>query len=113
MRGWQILFLLPICLHPLGAQPQLRLEPGFHSGTITSLAMDSAERFLVTAADDKTIRVWDLASIRQPNIRQLRVLRLPAGDVDESRMYSAAITPDGSTIAAAGPQLRSIYIFDR
>jgi hypothetical protein len=94
-------------------QPQPRLELGFHTDDITSLAMDSAERFLVTASSDRTVRVWDLASLRQTEIRQLKVLRLPSGDVKEDRAYSAAITPDGSTIAASGPASRSIYIFDR
>lgn len=108
-----VLFGLLLCPATRAAQPQPKLEPGFHTGTITSVAMDSAERFLVTAADDRTVRVWDLESIRQPPIRLLRVLRLPDGGIDESRMYSAAISPDGSTIAAGGPQSRSIYIFDR
>jgi hypothetical protein len=102
------LFLLLTWAHGLWAQPRLRLELGFPSGSILSLAMDSAQRFLVTASDDQTVRVWDLATIRQ-----LNVLRLPAGDLDESTMYSAAITPDGATIAAGGPRSRSIYIFDR
>ena len=41
----------------LQAQPQLRLELGFHVGAIKSLATDTAEKFLVTASDDKTVRV--------------------------------------------------------
>jgi len=45
------LFLLVLC--PLGAR-QFRLEPGFYTGSITSHFHDSAERFLVTSADDRT-----------------------------------------------------------
>jgi WD40 repeat protein len=92
-------------------QPQLRLELGFHLGAIKSLSTDAAEKFLVTASDDKTVRVWDIASGRQ-----LNVLRPPIGDADEGKMYAAAITPDGATIAAGGwtgPETHSIYIFDR
>ena len=110
MRRAPILLLL---LSVAQAQPQPRLEVGFHSGTITAMALDSAERYLVTAADDQTVRVWDLSEFQQRSLRQLRVLRLPAGAADDSRTYTVAITPDGSTIAASSPATLAIYLFDR
>ena len=105
-RALLLLAWIPV----LVAQPQLRLELGFHTSAIKALVVDSAERFLVTASDDKTVRVWDVASGRL-----LNVLRPPIGDIDEGKMYAAAITPDGKGIAAGGwtgPETHSIYIFD-
>jgi len=114
MRGAAIGWCLAVLCVRLGAADAVpRLEPGFHTGTITSVAMDSAERFLVTAAEDQTVRVWDMASVRGEQLRQLVVLRLPAGGAAEGRMYCAAIAPDGSIIAAAGAHSRSIYLFNR
>ena len=95
----------------LAAQPQLRLELGFHTGEIKSLAADSSQRYLVTASEDKTVRVWEIATGRQ-----LKVLRPPIGNADEGKMFAAAIAPDGATIAAGGwtgAETHSIYIFDR
>lgn len=104
-------FLSLTCLGILSAQPQLRIELGFHNGSIKSLSTDSAERFLVTASYDKTIRLWDIETGRQ-----LNVLRPPIGGVDQGKMFAAAITPDGAMIAAGGrtgPKTHSIYIFHR
>ncbi len=113
MSGWpvRLILILPLLLPAVAQMPQL--EVGFHNGSITSLSMDSAERFLVTASEDNTVRVWDLPSLRHRQLRQLQVLRLPEGPLSESRMYSAAMAPDGASIAAGGPSSRSIYIFDR
>lgn len=95
------------------AQTRPRLVTGFHTGSITAMSMDSAERFLVTASDDQTVRVWDLPAVLNGELRPLQVLRLPRIQLAESRMVTAAISPDGATIAAAGPDSRSLYLFDR
>src|SRR5262249_22101695 len=50
----------------------LRIETGQHNATIHRIDADAANRFVVTASDDKTARVWSLL-----DGRLLRVLRLP------------------------------------
>ena len=52
--------------------PMLRLETGMHTATIWRIGVDVAQRYLVTGSDDKTVRVWELASGRL-----LRTLRPP------------------------------------
>jgi WD40 repeat protein len=93
--------------------PFLRIETGMHTKGITSMDMDAAERFLVTASEDKTARIWNLV-----DGQLLRVLRPPIGSGLDGRLYAIAISLDGSTIAAGGetgPEGGpfSVYIFDR
>jgi WD40 repeat protein len=94
-------------------EPILRIETGMHTAVITHIGVDAANRYLVTASHDKTVRVWEL-----PAGRLLRVIRVPIGAGDEGKLNAVAISPDGSTIAAAGytgigGDKDCIYIFDR
>jgi WD40 repeat protein len=94
--------------------PVLRIETGMHTASIKRIGVDRAGKFLVTAAEDKTARVWDTQTGRL-----LRVLRVPVGDGDEGKLFAAAISPDGDTIAAGGwtsneqGNVESVYLFDR
>src|SRR5688572_18123942 len=74
-----------------------RLEAGMHTALITHIAVDATDRFVVTASDDKSARVWDLATGTL-----LTILRPPIGDDDEGRLYAVALSPDGATIAVGG-----------
>src|SRR5205085_12331960 len=95
--------------------PVLRIETGMHTAVIIRIGVDRAGKFLVTASYDKSARVWELQTGRL-----LRVLRVPIGDGDEGKLFAAAISPDGNTIAVSGftgitgqPGHENIYLFDR
>ncbi len=75
----------------------LRIETGMHTARINGIDVDAAERFLVSASDDKTARVWDLH-----DGKLLQILRPPQGDGNEGKLYAVAISPDGNTIAVGG-----------
>ena len=97
----------------LYTDPFLVLEPGRHTAMINRLDADREGRFLVTASDDKTVRVW-----AAEDGRLLRTLRLPAGPGDVGKAYAAAISPDGALVAAGGWTSatgtdESVYLFDR
>jgi WD40 repeat protein len=72
------ILLLWACVAALHAQtaepPMLRIETGMHTAMIKQISVDAAERFLVTGSDDKTVRVWELATGRL-----LQTIRPPAG----------------------------------
>ncbi len=85
-----------------------------HTSAIIRIGIDAANRYLVTSSEDKTVRVWELATGRW-----LRTLRLPIGAGNEGKVFGVAISPDGTIVAAGGMTGRawdssySVYLFDR
>ncbi len=81
-----------------------------HTAIINRVATDAQGRWAVTASDDKTARVWELASGRQ-----LLVLRPPQDTGNEGKLYAVAMSPDGTIVALGGwtDAENSIYLFDR
>ncbi|MBC8037063.1 MAG: caspase family protein [Rhizobiales bacterium] len=77
--------------------PQLRIETGMHTAGIWRLDVSADGKLLVTSAEDKTIRLWST-----DDGRLLRVFRVPIALGAEGKLYSAAISPDGRMVAAAG-----------
>lgn len=102
----------PVTAEPPAA-PMLGLETGMHTARIGRLAIDAAGGILLTASDDKTARLWDLASGQV-----LQVLRPPRGDGGEGQIFACALSPDGRLAALGGRTgfqwdgACSIYLFD-
>jgi WD40 repeat protein len=78
------------------------------------IGVDAAERFLLTASKDKTLRLWDLHTSDL-----LKTYRVPIGVGNEGKLFSGAISPDGEWVAGAGytawewDNKASIYLFNR
>jgi len=77
--------------------PVLRIETGGHMSMITRISADVAGRWIVTASEDKTARLWDGRSGQA-----LAVLRPPLGSESLGAIYAAAISPDGRSVALGG-----------
>lgn len=89
--------------------PLLRVEVGTHAAPIRALGVDAAGQFAVTAAEDKTARVWNLATGAL-----LQTLRPPIGPGNEGKLFAAAITPDATVVAVGGWSAdNDVYLFDR
>ena len=99
------------------SNPILTLETGMHTGRMMRLAVDPSERFIATAAEDKTVRLWDISGEGAPTL--MRILRPPMDPGPEGKLYSVGISHDGNTVACAGwtgwewERKTSIYLFDR
>lgn len=93
--------------------PQLRVEPGGHAGLIRRVVVDAPRQRLVTCADDKTIRVWQL-----PEGRLVATLYVPADTGHEGQLFALAVSPDGRTVATGGwtgwdwDRAGSVYLYD-
>ena len=72
--------------------PILRIETAMHAALVRRIVVEPRGNRLISAGDDKTIRVWQL-----PQGRLARVLRLPIGAGHEGRIYALAVTPDGES----------------
>jgi WD40 repeat protein len=95
------------------SDPILRVETGMHTTLIRRVVVDAPRGRLITASDDKTVRVWQM-----PEARLLHVFRVPMDVGHEGQLFALAISPDGLTVAAAGwtgwdwEGEGSIYFFD-
>ncbi len=115
-----LLFLVQGAGEPATAQPTdpiLTVETGMHTARLWRMTVDASDRFLVTAAEDKTARIWDISGKERPVL--VRTLRPPIGLGPEGRLLGAAISPDGSSVACGGVTGKewhghyAIYLFDR
>ena len=96
----------------LYTEPILRIEAAQHVNLIARADVDAANKYVVTASLDKTVRVWSL-----PDGRLQRILRLPIGYDDIGKAFAVAISPDGGTVAVGGftgsNHQYNIFLFDR
>jgi len=90
-----------------------RLETGFHTAPIRQAALDPGGKYLATVSEDKTVRLFDPATLEP-----VRVLRPPTGPEDSGKLYALALAPDGTWAAVsgftgeAGSGSHRIYILD-
>ncbi len=102
-----VLTLLPVAAYIAAAlagdpptAPMLRIETGRHTAKIKRIATDAQGRWVATASDDKTLRLWDIQDARNPGL--LRTFRLPSGLGDEGKLFAVAMDPAGAWLATGG-----------
>ncbi|MBX9637654.1 MAG: caspase family protein [Nitrosomonas sp.] len=78
-------------------QPILQIDSGGHMAMIKNIFFTHDGKMLISASDDKTVRVWDLASGKT-----IRILRGQIGPGDEGKIYAAALSPDNRWLALGG-----------
>jgi hypothetical protein len=100
LAGLALLGPLPVAAQapaPAPGNPVLMVEQGRHAAPVRRIDVDSARGLVVTASDDRTARVWDLAT------GELRhVLRPLAFGAEGGRLYGVAIHPREPLVAVGG-----------
>jgi WD40 repeat protein len=77
--------------------PLPMLDTGGHMALIRSLAFTPDGKQLVSASEDKVIRVWDLSSGKT-----LRTIRGETAPGPVGKLFAMALSPDGRWVASAG-----------
>lgn len=81
----------------LSVDPVFSLNGQTHTGFAFRMALSPDEREVVTAAYDKTIRVWD----SQTGL-PIRRFYLPVRDAEDGAIESISLSPDGERLAVGG-----------
>ena len=78
-------------------QPILQIDSGGHMAKINDIFFTHDGKTLISASDDKTVRVWDIASGKTT-----RILRGQIGPGREGKIHAAALSPDNRWLAVGG-----------
>ena len=100
-----IAVVLGLLLAAAGARaegPILQLDTGGHMALIKGLAFTPDGKFIVSASNDKVIRVWDWRAGKT-----VRTIRGQSGPGQEGKIYAMALSPDGRWLAMGGWTPRS------
>ncbi|WP_161629998.1 caspase family protein [Desulfogranum mediterraneum] len=99
-----LLLGVPLLLAPLqrsfaaaGSEPVLIVDSGGHKGIINDLVVSSDNRYLISASDDKTIRVWDIKTKRE-----VAKILGQIGPGSEGKIFAIALSPDDRWLAVGG-----------
>jgi len=82
---------------PPTTSPILQIDSGGHMAIIRDVIFTNDGRYLVSASDDKTVRVWDVLSGKT-----VRIIRGQIGEGREGKIFAAALSPDNKWLAVGG-----------
>ena len=95
-------WILALGILSAGADPMLEIESGGHTAICRWVEFTPDGAQLLSAGDDKVLRVWDVRDPTQP--RLVRNLRYQVGPGNEGKIFAAALAPK----TAGGPQLLAL-----
>ncbi len=115
----RLLFLLPIMLLTTvlamaqPTEPILRVENEMHTAITRRVSVDKAGKYILTASEDKTARLWDAATGQL-----LKIYRIPINKDNDGKIFACALYPDASRAVVGGwtaydwDEKECIYVID-
>ena len=95
--GLAVFLLLPHYSLAQSEKPRLIIDSGGHMAPVSALFFSPDGRRLYSVSQDKTVRVWDVETGGM-----VRVLRGQIGPGHQGKLYAAALSRDGKTLALGG-----------
>ncbi|MBI1764504.1 MAG: WD40 repeat domain-containing protein, partial [Acidobacteria bacterium] len=92
---WLLLLAAAVCAR--ADDPRLVLNTGGHTSTIWKVIFTRDGKYLISAGEDKVIRVWDVETGRLA-----RTIQGEIGDGIEGKIYAMALSPDERYLAVGG-----------
>jgi WD40 repeat protein len=77
--------------------PLFQLETGGHTAMIRSVTFTSDGQYLISAGDDKVVRIWDWR-----RAKTIQTIRGQIGEGHAGKLFTVAISPDSRFLATAG-----------
>jgi WD40 repeat protein len=114
MRGFVLLSCLCLAQAAVaspskGPEPILRIETGRHASAIRHVSVDNAGKWLVTSSEDRTARIWEIATAKL-----VRTVRVHIGPGPLGTINTAAISPDGETVVVSATEdTGMLYVISR
>jgi WD40 repeat protein len=99
-KSFALVFTILLCFcvaHAQADEPLLVIDTGGHMALIRKIMFTSDGRYLVSAGEDKVVRVWDVQTGET-----VRTIRGQTAEGDEGKIYAAALSPNDRYLAVGG-----------
>ena len=96
-RSWLSAFSIAITVFAWAQAPRIVINPMGHTGKVHGLTFTPDGQKLVSVSEDKTIRVWSVATGELLHKYESQI-----GDGYEGMFYASALSPNGKYLAVGG-----------
>jgi len=94
---WPFVLPLAFAVCAFADEPRLALNTGGHTSIIKDVVFTRDGKYLISAGDDKVIRVWEVETGRLA-----RTIQGEIGDGNEGKIFAMALSPDERYLAVGG-----------